>query len=74
MAIQFGDENLIKKRRKQESCYGFAEVIKNAIDNYSQSIPPNQMGKIIREVGSTIFIDDDINYFIEFRDGLDGRP
>lgn len=69
----FGDAELIEKRKKAEHAYGFAKAIRDAINEYNSTIPAFKMGKIIREVGSTMFLDDDINDFCFFQDGLEGK-
>lgn len=70
--LEIGNKQAIEKRKKSEAAFGFAKEIRDAIDEYYTAIDAHQMGKIMREVGNTMFLNEDIQSFIEFQDGLEG--
>lgn len=73
MTLQLGDAELIEKRKKSEASFGFAIAIRDAMNEYQTAIPAYRIGKIMREVGKTMYLDDDINDFISFSDGIEGN-
>lgn len=73
MTLELGNKQAIEARRKSEVAYDLALAVRDAINEAHPTLDAAHIGRIMREVGSTIFCDDDISDFIAFRQGIEGK-